>query len=138
MLSAVRAVLPGAVRGIGRSLVHTIVGHMVKFGPDKDWGIEEGPLRDGPYSAYTNVRITGSGVRAAEFGFHGIVSVRSHLRKRVKSFRGGLKAGSGSIRVRGYRRLVDIDPKPFIRPAMHEMPTIKNQLEDVVVEALKK
>lgn len=87
--------------------------------------------------------------RAWELGFHGIVQVRGFARRiRSGDIRGqiarltktgrlvtrrGKTIAQGVSYVRPHTRRMNMDPRPFLRPALDEMrPTIKARLEDAV------
>jgi phage gpG-like protein len=75
--------------------------------------------------------------RPHEYGFKGVVTVKSHLRSITKAFGKEIKSGSVSFNVRSHSRQVNLPERSFLRSALAEMdPQIKSELAEAVREGL--
>jgi phage gpG-like protein len=76
--------------------------------------------------------------RAHEYGFHGVVTVKAHLRTITKAFGRALKEGSKQISVGAHPRQVNLPERSFLRSALKDLqPQIEQKLAQAVTEAMQ-
>lgn len=80
---------------------------------------------DAPYAAFQ------------EYGFHGIETVRQHLRAMTEAFGRPIRSGVREVLVRTYRRRVDYPAHSFLRSALAAAaPELRDRLVEAVAEPL--